>query len=70
MLVLYGVAAAPAAAATLVYHAISVWIPAMWGTGTFLVQRRTRHQPLTARPTLVVRRRLRADRRNQPDRKS
>ncbi|MGO9903578.1 MAG: lysylphosphatidylglycerol synthase transmembrane domain-containing protein [Solirubrobacteraceae bacterium] len=69
MLVLYGVAAVPAAAATLVYHAISMWIPAMWGTGTFLVLRRTRHQPMIPRPPLAERRRLRADRRQQPDRK-
>jgi uncharacterized membrane protein YbhN (UPF0104 family) len=69
MLVLYGVAATPAAAATIVYHAISLWIPAMWGTGTFLVLRRTRHQPLTLRPPLAERRRLRADRRHRPDRK-
>jgi uncharacterized membrane protein YbhN (UPF0104 family) len=69
MLVLYGVAATPATAATLVYHTISLWIPAMWGTLTFLVLRRTRRQPLTLRPPLAERRRLRADRRHKPDRK-
>ena len=69
MLVLYGVAATPAAAATLVYHAIALWIPAMWGTAAFLVLRRTRHQPLTLRPPLAERRRLRADRRHQLDQK-
>jgi uncharacterized membrane protein YbhN (UPF0104 family) len=63
MLVLYGVAATPAAAATIVYHAIALWIPAMWGTLAFLILRRTRHGPLTLRPTLAVRRQLRADRR-------
>jgi hypothetical protein len=63
MLLLYGVAATPAAAATLVYHGIALWIPAMWGTLAFLVLRRTRHKPLTARPTLVERRRLRAEQR-------
>ena len=68
MLVLYGVAATPAAAATLVYHAIALWIPAMWGTAAFLILRRTRHQPLTLRPPLAERRRLRADRRSRPDR--
>ena len=68
MLVLYGVAATPAAAATLVYHAIALWIPAMWGTAAFLILRRTRHQPLTLRPSLAERRRLRADRRSRPDR--
>ena len=50
MLVLYGVAATPAAAATIVYHAIALWIPAMWGTLAFLILRRTRHEPLTPRP--------------------
>jgi uncharacterized protein (TIRG00374 family) len=67
MLVLYGVSAAPAAAATFVYQAIALWIPAMWGTLAFLVLRRTRHRPLKARPTLVERRRLRVERR-QSDR--
>ncbi len=62
IMVLYGVAATPAAAATIVYHAISLWIPAMWGTAAFLVLRRTRHQQLTLRPPLAERRRLRADR--------
>ncbi|MBO0769148.1 MAG: UPF0104 family protein [Solirubrobacterales bacterium] len=47
---LYGVAATPAAAATVVYHAISLWIPAMWGTGAFLMLRRSRGEPLTLRP--------------------
>jgi uncharacterized membrane protein YbhN (UPF0104 family) len=70
MLVLYGVAATPAAAATLVYHAIALWIPATWGTIAFLVLRHTRHQPLTLRPPLAERRRLRADRRHQPDQKN
>ncbi len=70
MLVLYGIAATPAAAATLVYHAISLWIPAAWGTGAYLVLRRTRHQPLTPRPPLAERRRLRAKRRHQPDPKN
>lgn len=69
MLVLYGVAATPAAAATLVYHAIALWIPATWGTIAFLILRHTRHQPLTLRPPLAERRRMRADRRHQPDRK-
>jgi len=63
MLVLYGVAATPAAAATIVYHAISLWIPAMWGTVAFLILRRTRHEPLILRPTLAARRLLRAERR-------
>ncbi len=68
MLVLYGIAATPATAATLVYHAIALLIPAMWGTLAFLILRRTRHEPLTLRPTLAARRRLRSDRRSRPDR--
>jgi uncharacterized membrane protein YbhN (UPF0104 family) len=57
MLVLYGVKATPAAAATIVFHAIALWIPAMWGIPSFLLLRRTRHDPLTLRPTLAERRR-------------
>jgi uncharacterized membrane protein YbhN (UPF0104 family) len=67
MLVLYGVGATTAAAATIVFHAIALWIPAMWGTIAFLVLRRTRNKPLTARPTLTERRQLRAER-HRPDR--
>ena len=63
MLVLYGVAATPAAAATIVYPAIPLWIPAIWGALAFLTLRRTRHEPLTLRPTLAALRRLRGDRR-------
>jgi uncharacterized membrane protein YbhN (UPF0104 family) len=70
MLVLYGVAATPAAAATFVYHAIALWIPAMWGTLAFVILRRTRHKPLTARPTLAERRRLRVERRARRDREA
>jgi uncharacterized membrane protein YbhN (UPF0104 family) len=50
MFVLYGVAASKATAATVVYHAISLWVPAMWGTVAFLLLRRTRRQPLVLRP--------------------
>ena len=50
MLVVYGVGITDATAATLVYHAISLWIPAMWGTVAFIVLRRTRRQPLKLRP--------------------
>jgi uncharacterized membrane protein YbhN (UPF0104 family) len=50
MFVLYGVVATQATAATIVYHAISLWVPAMWGTAAFLLLRRTRKQPLTLRP--------------------
>ncbi len=50
MLALYGVNATDAAAATLVYHAIALWIPAMWGTIAFVILRRNRRQPLQLRP--------------------
>jgi uncharacterized membrane protein YbhN (UPF0104 family) len=50
MFVLYGVVASKATAATVVYHAISLWVPAMWGTAAFLLLRRTRKQPLVLRP--------------------
>jgi uncharacterized membrane protein YbhN (UPF0104 family) len=49
MLVLYGVNATDATAATLVYHAIALWIPALWGTIAFLILQRTKGQPLTLR---------------------
>ena len=57
-LVLYGAKATDATAATLVYHAISLWIPATWGTIAFLLLRRTRHQPLALRPPREERRPL------------
>jgi uncharacterized membrane protein YbhN (UPF0104 family) len=50
MFALYGVSATDATAATVVYHAIALWIPAAWGTIAFLVLRRTRRQPLELRP--------------------
>lgn len=50
MFVLYGVMASQATAATIVYHAISLWVPAMWGTLAFLLLRRTRREPLALRP--------------------
>jgi hypothetical protein len=59
MFVLYGVSATHATAATLVYHGISLWVPAMWGTVAYLLLRRTRGQPLILRPPLEERRRLR-----------
>ncbi len=49
MLVLFGVGATDATAATLVYHAIALWIPALWGTIAFLILQRTKSQPLTLR---------------------
>ena len=43
LFVLFGVSATTATAATVVYHGISLWVPAMWGTVAFLLLRRTRH---------------------------
>ena len=63
MFVLYGTSATLATAATVVYHAIALWIPAMWGTVAFVVLRRTRHRPITLRPPREARRRLREHRR-------
>jgi lysylphosphatidylglycerol synthase-like protein len=65
MLVLYGVNATDATAATIVYHAIALWIPAMWGTIAFLVLRRSRGKPLKLRPTRAERRQARTERREQ-----
>ena len=59
MLVVYGARASTAAAATVVYHAISLWVPAMWGTIAFIVLRRTGREPLHLRPPRAERRRLR-----------
>ena len=56
MFVLFGVAAAPATSATLVYHAISLWVPATWGTVAFLMLQRSRGQPVTLRPPREERR--------------
>ncbi len=64
MFVLYGVSATLATAATVVYHAIALWIPAMWGTAAFVILRRTRSRPITLRPPREARRRLRAHRRH------
>jgi uncharacterized membrane protein YbhN (UPF0104 family) len=63
MFVLYGVSGTLSAAATVVYHAIALWIPAMWGTGAFIILRRTRHEPITLRPPREVRRQRRLERR-------
>jgi len=49
MLVLYGLPGTKAAAATVVYHAIALWIPAVWGSIAFLIVRRSRGEPLTPR---------------------
>ena len=59
MLVLYGATATVSTAATVVYHAIALWIPAAWGTLAFLILRRSRGRPLQLRPTRAERRELR-----------
>ena len=63
MFVLYGVPATLATAATVVYHAIALWIPAMWGTVAFIILRRTRNEPITLRPPREVREQRRRERR-------
>ena len=65
MFAVYGVAATTATAATVVYHAIALWIPAMWGTIAFVILRRTRHEPVTLRPPRDVRRARRRERRSR-----
>lgn len=59
LLVLYGINATDAAAAAIVYHAIALWVPAVWGTLAFLVLRHSRGQPLTLRALPEERRQLR-----------
>jgi uncharacterized membrane protein YbhN (UPF0104 family) len=49
MLVLYGVGGTVATAATLAYHAISLWVPAVWGTIAFIVLQKTKKQPVVLR---------------------
>jgi uncharacterized protein (TIRG00374 family) len=49
LFILYGVSATTATAATVVYHAISLWVPATWGTAAFIILRRTRDRPLIPR---------------------
>jgi uncharacterized membrane protein YbhN (UPF0104 family) len=67
MFVLYGTSATLATAATVVYHAIALWIPAMWGTVAFVILRRTRNRPLHLRPPREARRRQREERRRSLD---
>ena len=66
LFVLYGVHATAATSATIVYHAISLWVPAMWGTAAFLLLRKQRTQPITLRPPRSERRAERAKRRTEP----
>jgi uncharacterized membrane protein YbhN (UPF0104 family) len=61
MFVLYGVSATVATAATVVYHAIALWVPAMWGTVAFIILRHTRDRPLTPRPPRLKRPRAVSD---------
>jgi uncharacterized membrane protein YbhN (UPF0104 family) len=50
---LYGVSATSAAAATVVYHAIALWIPALWGTAAFAaLQRKRADRPVVRVPDL------------------
>jgi uncharacterized membrane protein YbhN (UPF0104 family) len=49
MLVLYDVGGTVATAATLAYHAISLWVPAIWGTIAFVVLQKTKKQPIVLR---------------------
>jgi uncharacterized membrane protein YbhN (UPF0104 family) len=63
MFVLYGVNDTMATSATLVYHAISLWVPATWGTIAFILLRRSRNQPITWRLPRSERRQQRRDRR-------
>ena len=49
LFVLYGVSATTSTAATVVYHAIALWVPATWGTIAFIILRRTKDRPLTLR---------------------
>ena len=49
MLVLYGTGGTVATAATLVYHAISLWVPAVWGTIAFILLQKTKKQPIILR---------------------
>ncbi len=55
MFVLYGINDTLATSATIVYHAISLWIPATWGTIAFLLLRRSRNQPVIWLPERVRR---------------
>jgi uncharacterized membrane protein YbhN (UPF0104 family) len=49
MLVLYGIGGTVATAATLVYHAISLWVPAVWGTIAFILLQKSKKQPIVLR---------------------
>jgi uncharacterized membrane protein YbhN (UPF0104 family) len=56
MLVLYGIGGTVATAATLAYHAIALWVPAIWGTIAFFALQRTKREPIILRnPTEELR---------------
>jgi uncharacterized membrane protein YbhN (UPF0104 family) len=55
MFVLYGINDTAATSATIVYHAISLWIPATWGTVAFLLLRRSRNEPVKWLPERIRR---------------
>jgi len=46
MFVLYGVNDTRATSAIIVYHAIALWVPAIWGSVAFLLLRRSRNEPV------------------------
>jgi uncharacterized membrane protein YbhN (UPF0104 family) len=57
VLVLYGLDGTVATAATLVYHAIVLWVPAIWGTIAFVRLQQTKGRPIVLRhPTEELRR--------------
>jgi uncharacterized membrane protein YbhN (UPF0104 family) len=49
MLILYGVGGTVATAATLAYHAIALWVPAIWATIAFIALERNKKQPIILR---------------------
>jgi uncharacterized membrane protein YbhN (UPF0104 family) len=55
MFVLYGINDTLSTSATIVYHAISLWVPATWGTVAFLLLRRGRNQPVHWLPERIRR---------------
>jgi uncharacterized membrane protein YbhN (UPF0104 family) len=68
MLTLYGAKATTATAATLVFHGMALWIPAL-GTIAFIRLQRDGPQPIVLRPPKAERRRLRAERRRHRPRR-
>jgi uncharacterized membrane protein YbhN (UPF0104 family) len=56
MFVLFHINAIRATAAAVVYHAIALWIPVIWGTIAFVRLRQSGHEPYTPRPSREERR--------------